>query len=100
MDIRRDTKIPIIKADGGQNSHDQHNRHVDKIGASLDALDIPRIRMAETNRLFESGELSLHHRGERWDVVFEDEEGILWGIELKKLRLADGRELDDLGEEK
>jgi hypothetical protein len=92
----RESEIPGVKTSIGQADHEEHNKIVNLLAAALDVGGAPAVKPAECDPPFADNSLSLEQRGKRWDVVFEDSDGRLWALELKKCVLEDGRELHDL----
>lgn len=91
-----DAKYPFLSDLDGQQHKREHNRFVRHLAASIrDNLGVP-VKPAEIELVGADERLSLRGRGELWDVVFVDDQGTKWGIELKRLTDTSGRELAPL----
>ena len=92
----RPTEITGVRTDIGEPKKEPHNDLVWRLLVVLDQLGAPSAKAAEVDAPINDNDLSLEHRGERWDIVFRAPDGRLWGIELKKLRTETDAPLPDL----
>lgn len=91
-----DPRFPFLSDLDGQEHKADHNRLVRFLATRLRDDIGCRVKPAEVQLLGSDERLSLRARGELWDVVFIDEYGTTWGIELKRLVDDNGRELPPL----
>lgn len=91
-----DPQYPFLTDLDGQQHKREHNRLVRFLATRLrDEMGF-RVKPAEIQLLGADERLSLRARGQLWDVVFIDEHGTAWAIELKRITGPTGRELPDL----
>lgn len=91
-----DPRFPFLSDIDGQEHKHEHNRLVRFLATKLRDDIGCRVKPAEIQLVGADERLSLRARGELWDVVFVDENGTTWGIELKRLTDEYGRELPTL----